>query len=68
MSDTFEPGTNVILATDEDSIADTVPAVVVADDGGDTVVIRFAHPHLERETTAVPVLRQFLTAAPPPEG
>ena len=68
MSDTFAPGTNVLLATDEDSLPGTVPAVVVADDGGDTVVIRFAHPHLERETTAVPVLRRFLTPAPPPEG
>ena len=65
MSDIFAPGTNVLLATDEDSIPATVPAVVLTDDGGDTVVIRFAHPNLERETTAVPVLRQFLTAAPP---
>ena len=68
MSETFAPGTEVILATDEDAVPATVPAVVVTDDGGDTVVIRFAHPNLERETTAVPVLRQFLTPAPPPEG
>ena len=68
MSEIFAPGANVVLATDEDSVPDTVPAVVVADDGGDTVVIRFAHPNLEGETTAVPVLRSFLTPAPPPEG
>ena len=67
MSDIFAPGTEVLLATDEDSVPDQVLAVVLADDGGDTVVIRFAHPHLEGETTAVPVLRQFLTPAPPPE-
>jgi len=64
MSDIFAPGTNVVLATDEDSVPGTVAAVVVADDGGDTVVIRFAHPNLERETTAVPVLRTFLSPAP----
>lgn len=68
MSEIYAPGTNVVLATDEDSIPGTVPAVVVTDDGGDTVVIRFAHPNLDRETTAVPVLRSFLSPGPPSES
>lgn len=68
MSEPFPPGTAVVLSTDEDSVPGTVPAVVVADDGGDTVVVRFTHPHLGRETSPVPVLREFLAPAPPPEG
>jgi hypothetical protein len=67
MSETFAPGTSVVVATEEDSVPGTIPAVVVADDGSDTVVVRFAHPHLDRETTAVPVLRRFLTARESPE-
>lgn len=62
MSQTYEPGTDVVLTmTDQ-----PVPAVVVTDDGGDTVVVRYAHPRLELETTAVPVLRAFLAPGAPP--
>lgn len=60
MSATYAAGDEVVLAMNEKS----VPAVVVTDDGGESVVVRFDHPILEgRQTTAVPVLREFLSPA-----
>ena len=61
MSETYSPGADVVLTMTELS----VPAVVLHDDGGETVVVRYAHPTLEKETTAVPVLRAFLSPGPP---
>jgi SAM-dependent methyltransferase len=57
VSENFPTGADVVLNMTEQSL----PAVVVHDDGGDTVVVRYAHPSLEGETTAVPVLRIFIT-------
>lgn len=59
MSETFAPGAEVVITMTEK----TVPAVVLTDDGGDSIVVRFDHPQLEGQTTAVPVLRAFVTPA-----
>jgi hypothetical protein len=63
VTDTFPPEAEVVLHMNEAQI----PATVVKDDG-ETVVVRYDHPTLEGQTTAVPVMRQFVTvpgAAPP---
>ena len=59
MSATFATGDEVVLTMNEKSI----PAVVVADDGGQSVIVRFDHPILEGDSTAVPVLREFVSPA-----
>lgn len=66
VSDTYEPGAHVTVTLAEGNVA----AVVVHDNGGETVVVRYPHPHLDREANNVPVLRIFVSAAsgPPAEA
>lgn len=63
MSTRYEPGAQVILSLGEE---DKISAVVVHDNGGETVVVRYPHPHLDREADNVPVLRAFVSPAPAP--
>lgn len=60
-SEPFAPGAAVLMSTTDDG--EPVAATVAHDDGGDTVVINIAHPHLEDKTILVPVMRIFLSPA-----
>lgn len=62
MSNTYSPGDPVVVSLAEGDVA----AVVLHDNGGETVVVRYPHPHLDREATNVPVLRAFVSPAPAP--
>jgi len=66
MSSTFAAGSTVVLSLPDGDVS----AVVVSDDGGDTVVVSYTHPRTGRETGKVPIARSVLsvTDAGPPEG
>jgi hypothetical protein len=57
MSPTFEAGSTVVLSLPDGDVS----AVVVSDDGGDTVVVNYTHPRTGRETGKVPIARSVLS-------
>jgi hypothetical protein len=58
---TYEPGSSVMLSLPEGDVA----AVVVSDDGGDTIVVQYTHPRTGRDTGRVPIARAVLSGEAP---
>jgi hypothetical protein len=60
MSATYEPGSQVIVSLPEGDVS----AEVVVDNGGETVIVRYPHPHLDRDSGRIPIARALLSPAP----
>ena len=56
---TFEPGSRVTVSLPEGDVT----AEVVVDNGGETVIVRYPHPHLDRDTGRIPIARDLLSPA-----
>ncbi len=59
MAATFAPGDMVTVSLPEGDVS----AEVVVDNGGDTVIVRYQHPHLDRDTGRIPIARALLSPA-----
>ncbi len=59
MTATYEPGSRVTLSLPEGDVT----AEVVVDHGGETVIVRYQHPRLDRDTGRIPVARALLSPA-----
>ena len=61
MTTTYEPGSRVTVSLPEGEVS----AEVVIDNGGETVIVRYPHPHLDRDSGRIPIARALLSPAPP---
>jgi hypothetical protein len=59
MAATYEPGSRVTVSLPEGDVS----AEVVVDHGGETVIVHYQHPHLDRDTGRVPIARALLSPA-----
>ena len=59
MSTIYELRSRVTISLPEGDVS----AEVVVDHGGETVIVRYQHPHLDRDTGRIPIARELLSPA-----